>query len=281
VIGPGECARLLLEAGAAGEAAVIVLGASGAEREGVLSRRLGDVIAELSAVEFVREAKRRIEMGGSASALVLEGKALAEIGELERAREVWEEAVAADALAEGAVAGLARLALARDDAGEAAAVLKAALEKAPRRNARLLALLAEAHSLLGNHSEAARAAEEAIGESVDAGPLYALAARAWADRGELEKAHATLREYAKERAGARSFAALARFLATSEDAGLRDEEEARYFAELAVDSSDAEALRDAAETFRAVGDDEKAALSRPVTVGEAVSVFSESGSSAN
>ena len=278
-MGSAECARVLSEAGAEAEAAVIVLGASGDERDAVLSRPLRDVIAELRALEFVREARQSVEMGRTASALVLQGNALAEVGELEGAREAWEQALSADPLAEAAAAGLARCAIARDDAGGAVAVLSSALERAPRRNARLLAQLAEAHLVLGNHGEAAQAAAEALGEALSAGPLYELAAQAWTGKGDLSKAHAMLREYAKERPGPRSFAALARFLATSEDAALRDEEEARYFAELAADSRDVDALCDVAEAFRILGDDEKAdelatraeALSRPVTVGEALS----------
>lgn len=283
LIDAGECARMLLDAGEAGEAAVIILGAPDVEGDAVLSSLLRDVIAEQRAIEFAGEARRFAKAGRTARALVLKGKALAEVGESEGAREAWEKALAADPLAEDAAVGLARCAMGRDDAGAAVAILDAALAEGPRRNARLLAQLAEGHLALGNHAEAVQAAEEALGESLDVGPLYEAAARAWTGQGKQAKAYAALREYARKRAGARSFAALARLLATSEDAEVRDEEEARSFAKLAADSADAGALRDAAEAFRMLGDEEKAgklaeraeALRRPVTVGEALSALSE------
>ncbi|MFH0963792.1 MAG: HEAT repeat domain-containing protein [Planctomycetota bacterium] len=255
-----ECADILLAAGRLEDARTVLLTLAGdpvrnsaVERErAILAAASGNAReAQGIALRLLSTPRSR----GDARTLALLADTFAQLGDANSAGIYYRQALSLNAGLEEAIRGLATLALSRDGQPEAIRVLKEGLDGSPRRNTRLLAMLARAYSAAGMDREAGEVATVAVVENLEAGPLYLLAAYSWEGTGEDGLALDALRKYAREIPGSRSFSALARFLATCEKTELRSVQEAVFFARLAVEQAeDTESLEDAATALRRSGD---------------------------
>jgi len=258
-----RCAEVLVETGAVLEAEVILNAVSDPQVPDIEARlvRVSLLIARHDAEGAVALALNLADIKRDRRTLSALGDALAALGDVEGALTMYREALkhAEGGNTERAVTGIVRIELARDGHGPAIAVLKQELADAPLLNMRLLALLARAFSMAGRAHDAAEAATAALRESLGLGPLYLQAAHSWDGAGESDLAMAMLQEYARNIPESRSFAALARYLATCEDSRLRNEEDALFFADLALEGkADAAALLDASSAFAAIGKTDRA-----------------------